>query len=123
MPVAAIRGATTLDSDTRDDVVARTQELVAKVMEANDLIPGDVISMLFTASQDVRSEFPAVAVRALGFDDVPLLCALELAVEGSMPRCIRLMMHVEGERDRRSYTHVYLHDAVALRPDLVSGGG
>lgn len=123
MPVAAIRGATTLDSDTRGDVVARTQELVRQVMEANDLEPADVISMLFTASQDVTSEFPAVAVRALGFDDVPLLCALELAVEGSMPRCIRLMMHVEGERDRRAYTHVYLHDAAALRPDLVTGGG
>jgi len=123
MPVAAIRGATTLDSDTRDEVVARTQELVKRVMDVNELEPDDVISMLFTASQDVRSEFPAAAVRALGFGDVPLLCALELAVEGSMPRCIRLMMHVEGERDRRSYSHVYLHGAVALRPDLVAGGG
>lgn len=123
MAVAAIRGATTLDSDTRDEVVARTQELIRRVMEDNDITADEVISMMFTASQDVTSEFPATAVRAIGFDDVPLICALELAVEGSMPRCIRLLMHVEGERDRRSYTHVYLHGAAALRPDLVAGGG
>lgn len=123
MTVAAIRGATTLDSDTRDEVVARTQELVRAVMDDNAITADDVISMLFTASQDVTTEFPAAAVRAMGFDDVPLLCALELAVEGSMPRCIRLLVHVEGERERRSYKHVYLHGATALRPDLVAGGG
>lgn len=123
MTVAAIRGATTLETDAQDEVVARTQELVRKVMDDNDITPGDVISILFTASQDIRSEFPAAAVRAIGFGDVPLMCALELAVEGSMPRCIRLLVHVEGDRDRRSYKHVYLHGAVALRPDLVAGGG
>lgn len=123
MPVAAIRGATTLPRDTREDVIKRTQELVVRVLEDNEIDVADVISIVFTASADVTSEFPALAVRALGLHDVPLLCATELAVDGSMPRCVRLLMHVEGDRDRRSYRHVYLHDAAGLRPDLVSDGG
>lgn len=121
MPVAAIRGATTLDRDHRDDVIARTKELVGRVLDANDLDVDDVISMVFTASPDVTSEFPALAVRELGIVEVPLLCATELAVESPVKRCIRVLMHVECDRDRRSYRHVYLHGAVALRPDLAAG--
>jgi len=123
VPVAAIRGATTLERDHREDVIARTQELVGRVLDDNDLAADDVISMVFTASPDVTSEFPALAVRELGLVDVPLLCATEIAVEGSLQRCIRVLMHVEGDRDRRAYRHVYLHGASVLRPDLAAGGG
>lgn len=118
MPVAAIRGATTLDADTREEVVTRTTELVRAVLEVNSLAADDLVSFLFTASQDVTAEFPAIAVREMGITDVPLLSGCEMAVTGSMPLCIRLLLHVETDRPRKDYKHVYLRDAVQLRPDL-----
>lgn len=118
--VAALRGATTLEQDTREQVLERTAELLAEVLTRNELTTDDVISLVLTATDDVRSEFPAAAVRAAGISDVPMLCARELDIAGpsNIPRCIRLLAHVETDRPRAALRHVYLHDARQLRSDL-----
>jgi chorismate mutase len=121
MPVSsvrAIRGAIQLDVDEREHVLSATRELVVAVLEANALTKDDVISIIFTATHDVRSEFPAVAARELGLGDVPLMCAQELDIVGAMPRVIRLMVHVSTALPRDQITHVYLRGATALRRDL-----
>lgn len=118
MHVRAVRGATQLDTDTREHMLDRVAELVRTVTEANGLAVHDFISIIFTATSDLNSEFPAYAARQLGFDDVPLICARELEIEGSMPRVVRLMAHVETHLQRDEVTHVYLHGAAALRRDL-----
>ena len=118
MAVRAIRGATQLDEDTREHMLDRVAELVTDVMVANDLAVDDFISIIFTATSDLVSEFPAYAARQLGFSDVPLVCARELEIEGSMPRVVRLMAHVETDLPRSDVTHVYLHGAANLRRDL-----
>ncbi len=114
----AIRGATQLESDTREQMLDRVAEMVTEVMRANDLEVDDFISVVFTATSDLVSEFPAYAARQLGFGEVPLICARELEIEGSMPRMVRMMAHVETEVPRSEITHVYLHGAAALRSDL-----
>ncbi|HET7661373.1 MAG TPA: chorismate mutase [Oryzihumus sp.] len=116
--VRAVRGAIQLDVDERDHVLSSTRELVTAVMEANDLTTDDVISIVFTATPDVHSEFPAVAARELGMGDVPLMCTQELDIAGAMPRVIRLMAHVTTALTRQEITHVYLRGAAALRRDL-----
>jgi chorismate mutase len=121
MPVSAVRavrGAIQLDVDEREHVLSSTRELVSSVLAANALTKDDVISIMFTATADVHSEFPAVAARELGLGDVPLMCAQELVVTGSMPRVIRLMAHVNTTLPRDQITHVYLRGATALRRDL-----
>ena len=116
--VRAVRGATQLDEDTREHMLDRVAEMVTDVMGANDLVVDDFISIIFTATSDLVSEFPAYAARQLGFSDVPLVCARELEIEGSMPRVVRLMAHVETDLPRADVTHVYLHGAANLRRDL-----
>jgi chorismate mutase len=116
--VRAVRGATQRDEDTREHMLDRVAELVTDVMAANDLDVDDFISIIFTATSDLVSEFPAYAARQLGFSDVPLVCARELEIEGSMPRVVRLMAHVETDLPRSDVTHVYLHGAANLRRDL-----
>ncbi len=118
MAVRAIRGATQLEHDEREHLLERTTELVRAVLRENELSTDDLISIVFTATDDVRSEFPAYAARVLGLVDVPLMCARELEIEGSLPRVVRLMMHVETELTRADVTHVYLHGAALLRRDL-----
>ena len=118
MAVRAVRGATQLEQDTREHMLDRVAELVTDVMDANDLEVDDFISIIFTATSDLVSEFPAYAARQLGFSDVPLVCARELEIEGSMPRVVRLMAHVETDLPRSDVTHVYLHGAANLRRDL-----
>ena len=118
MAVRAVRGATQLEQDTREHMLDRVAELVTDVMEANGLVVDDFISIIFTATSDLVSEFPAYAARQLGFSDVPLVCARELEIEGSMPRVVRLMAHIETDLPRADVTHVYLHGAANLRRDL-----
>ena len=118
MAVRAVRGATQLDADAREHMLERVAEMVTDVMAANDLTVDDFISVIFTATSDLVSEFPAYAARRLGFGDVPLICARELEVEGSMVRVVRMMAHVETELPRAQITHVYLHGAAKLRRDL-----
>lgn len=118
MSVRAVRGATQLEQDTREQILGRVTELVQQVMDANGLQVDDFISVIFTATSDLHAEFPAYAARRLGFGEIPLICARELEIEGSMPRVVRLMAHVETELPRSDVTHVYLHGASALRSDL-----
>ena len=116
--VRALRGATTVDEDTVEHVNERVQTLIRSMLERNTLGHDDLISVLFTATEDVVSTFPATAARAVGLGDVPLICARELAVRGATPRCIRVMMHVSTEVPRDQLHHVYLEGARGLRDDL-----
>jgi chorismate mutase len=118
MAIRAIRGAIQLDSDERSHLLQSTAELVTKVMHANSLQSADLISVWFTATPDVTSEFPAVAARELGLGDVPLMCSVEMDVRDAMPRVIRLMMHVETKIARPEIQHIYLRGAQGLRADL-----
>jgi chorismate mutase len=118
VPVRAIRGAVQVEADDREAILEGTAELVSEVMARNDLVPDDVISVLFTVTPDLTAEFPALAARKLGFHDVPLLCATEIPVPGALPRVVRLMMHVETSRPRSEVQHVYLRGAAALRLDI-----
>ncbi len=116
--VRALRGATTVDQDTEAEVTERVQELLGQVMARNGLVEDDVISIIFTATADVVSTFPATAARSFGFGAVPLLCAAEIPVPGAMAKCIRALLHVSTTRDRSELSHVYLHGAKGLRDDL-----
>jgi chorismate mutase len=115
--VRAIRGATSVPEDTREAISARTAELVRAVLDRNGLTPGDLISIIFTSTEDLVATFPATAAREVGLGAVPLICAREIPVPGSRPSCGRLMAHANMPDDR-PVQHVYLHDAVKLRVDL-----
>jgi chorismate mutase len=115
--VRALRGATSVDADDPTLIALRSCELIDSMVKLNGLERDQIISILFTATTDLTSAFPATAVRKGGYDDVPLICAQEIPVPGSLPRCIRVMMHVTTSMPRHGLTHVYLHDAVGLRDD------
>jgi chorismate mutase len=116
--VRALRGAIQVDANERDAILDGTTELVQEVLNRNAIEPDDLISIVFTATQDLNAEFPAYAARLLGLTDVPLLCTTEIAVPGSMPRVLRLLAHVETKLERGELRHVYLRGAAALRTDL-----
>jgi chorismate mutase len=116
--VLALRGATTCDENTKTQVEVRTQRLVAEMLERNEIGHDDLVSIIFTATDDIPAELPATAARALGLGDVPLLCARELGIEHGKPLTIRVMMHFYGEQARGGLHHVYLEGARTLRDDL-----
>jgi chorismate mutase len=116
--VRALRGATTVDADTPEQVTERTRDLLTELLERNDIAHDDVISIVFTATGDVVSMFPATAARKTGLGDIPLLCARELDVVGSTPRCLRVLLHVNTDKARDELHHVYLEGARGLRDDL-----
>jgi chorismate mutase len=116
--VLALRGATTLERDDREHLMERVTELLSGMLERNDVDHDDVISIVFTATDDIRCGFPAAAARAMGMGDIPLLCARELDIDGGMPRCVRILLHLTTERTRSQLRHVYLHEARSLRDDL-----
>ena len=118
MAVRAVRGAIQVDEDDRQQVLDATTELLQAILERNGLTQEDLISVLFTATPDLTSEFPAYAARQMGFVDVPLLCASEIAVAGAMPRVLRVLAHVETDRPRSEVAHAFLRGAAALRRDL-----
>jgi chorismate mutase len=114
----ALRGATTVEEDTPEQIASRIQELLTTIMERNGLAEDDIISIIFTTTPDVTSSFPATGARDIGFGAVPLLCAGEIAVEGSTPKCLRVLLHITTTRTRDELRHVYLHGAQGLRDDL-----
>ncbi len=116
--VRAIRGATTVDHDTPDAIAERVVILLGEILQRNGLVEDDIISILFTATEDLVSTFPATAARSTGLGAVPLICAREIPVTGSTPRCVRVMLHVTTERSRDEIHHVYLEGARGLRDDL-----
>ncbi len=118
MAIRAIRGAIQLDADEREHLLKSTAELLSKTLHANDIDSSQLISILFTATPDITSEFPALAARELGLGDVPLMCFVEMDVARAMPRVIRLMIHADTNKARGEIQHVYLRGATALRLDL-----
>ena len=116
--LVALRGATTVEADTREAVLDRTRELLAALLERNAVDHDQLVSIIFTSTGDLHSEFPALAARSLGLGDVPLLCARELDVTGGNPRTIRVLIHCYSTRQRAGLRHVYLHRAKHLRDDL-----
>lgn len=116
--VRALRGATTVDADTPEQIASRTAALLEEMFDRNGVDHDDLISIWFTVTEDISSAFPATAARAIGLGDVPLLCAREIPVVGSMPRCIRVLAHLATDRPRNELRHVYLENAVGLRDDL-----
>jgi chorismate mutase len=113
----ALRGAITVDENDAEAILSATEELVHEVIERNGISSEDMVSCIFTCTADLNAEFPAVAARNLGLSGVPLLCARELDVPGSLPRVIRLLLHCYCDPDTEP-SHVYLRDAVSLRRDL-----
>lgn len=118
MLVRAIRGATQVSANSEEAICAGTQELISEILASNSITAQDVISILFTASPDLTASFPAAAVRKLGFEDTPLICAVEIDVPGALERTIRVMAHVETSAPKSEISHIYLHGAKALRTDI-----
>ncbi|WP_328684233.1 chorismate mutase [Streptomyces sp. NBC_01261] len=120
MAVRAVRGAVQLDRDEAGHMDEQVGALLTAVLERNGLTAEDLISVWFTATPDLHSDFPAAAARKLGsgFADVPLICAQELDIEGAMPRVVRVLAHIESDRPRADIAHVYLGAAAALRKDI-----
>ena len=121
MPIRGIRGATTVHADEPELILEATRELLEAILDANEgMKPDDVGSALFTVTDDLASTFPAQAARQMGWGLVPMMCAREIPVPGSLRRVIRVLVHWNTELPQREITHIYLKDAVKLRPDLVS---
>lgn len=116
--VRALRGATTVEADTREQIGERVVELLTAMFERNDVDHDDLISVWFTATGDIHAMFPAEAARTIGLGDVPLLCARELDIDGATPLCIRVLAHLSSDHGRDALHHVYLHGARTLRDDL-----
>jgi chorismate mutase len=118
MPCRGVRGATTIDRNEREDILTATRQLLALMIRTNGIEARDVASAVFTTTQDVNAEFPALAARQLGWLDVPMLCSHEMAVPGSLPLCIRVMIMWNTDKRQQEIEHVYLREAKRLRPDL-----
>lgn len=118
MACRGVRGATTVESNTREEILAATRELLALMIRRNGIEAADVASATFTTTPDLDAEFPAFAARQLGWLEVPLLCGHEIAVPGSLPHCVRVLIHWNTDRTQSEIQHVYARDAVKLRPDL-----
>lgn len=121
MALRGVRGAISVTDDEPTLIRAAATELLQEILRRNEIVDfDDVVSAVFTTTEDLISAFPAEAARALGMNQVPLLCAQEIPVPGSMPRCIRVLLHVNTERTPQQVEHVYLRDAQKLRPDIRS---
>ncbi|CAN7590262.1 chorismate mutase [Paenibacillus sp. LjRoot153] len=120
MYLRGIRGATTVEQNDADEILKATSELLQAIVEANDFLPEDIGSVFITVTEDITATFPARAIRTLiGWELVPLMCSLEVPVENSLPKCIRLMVQVNTTKTQAEINHVYLKEAKALRPDIV----
>jgi chorismate mutase len=113
-----VRGATTVDSNSRDDILTATRQLLALMIHFNEIESEDVTSAIFTTTRDIDAEFPALAARQLGWLDVPLICTHEISVPGSLDHCVRILVHWNTNKNQQQITHVYTKDAIKLRPDL-----
>jgi len=113
-----VRGATTADANTRDDILAATRQLLALMIRINGIEPDQVASAVFSLTRDLDAEFPALAARQLGWLDVPLLCTYEVDVPGSLRRCVRVLIHWNTDKPQNAIRHIYVKDAERLRPDI-----
>jgi len=117
MKCRGIRGATTVDTNTKQDILKATRELLQDMVKANDVRGEDVASILFTTTSDLNATFPAEAARELGLSQVPLLCGQEIDVPGSLPMCLRILILFNTKKSAEDIVHVYLKSAKKLRPD------
>ena len=122
MSVFALRGATTVDSDTPEEIRSRTIELLEQMFERNDLRRADIISVFFTSTSDLMSLPPAAAARAFGLNDVALLCAQEAEIDGGLEHCVRIMLHLNTTKEAADFRHVFLRRATEVRPDMAEPG-
>ena len=113
-----VRGATTVETNSREEILRATRQLLALMIRRNSIDSKDVGSAIFTVTKDLDAEFPALAARQMGWLDVPLLCGYEVSVTGSLPQCIRILLNWNTEKTQAEIQHVYIHDAIKLRPDL-----
>ena len=121
MPVRGIRGATTVTENTSAEILSATTELLKAIFEANGIVSfDDMVSCVFITTVDLNAAFPAESARCLGLNEVPLLCCTEIPVPGAMPKCIRILMHLNTDKPLSAMKHVYLRDAKKLRPDVTS---
>ena len=118
MLLRGVRGATTVENNTRDEILTATRQLFALMIRLNGIEKEYVASAMFSVTTDLNAEFPALAARQLGWLDVPLLCTYEIDVTGSLRKCIRILINWNTERSQQEIHHVYIKDAVKLRPDL-----
>ena len=119
MTMRGIRGATTIETDVKENVLSATLELLEKIFASNpDLKTEDIASAIFTVTEDIISAFPALAARQIGWDQVPMMCALEIPVQNSLPLCIRVLIHWNTSKAQDAVRHVYLRGAEKLRPDI-----
>lgn len=118
--VRGIRGATTADTNTKEEILAKSRELLDAVIKKNDLKIEDIASIIFSVTDDLDAGFPALAVREMGLSYTPLFCTQEMRVQNSLKKCIRLLVHVNTDIDQKNIKHVFLHGAQNLRPDLVA---
>lgn len=115
---AAIRGAITVESNEKELIYEAATEMMKEIIEANNIEKNDIVSIIFTATNDIDKVYPAVAVRNMGITEAALMCVQEMHVDGSLRKCLRVMVTVEGDYDRKNLRHAYLRGAVGLRPDL-----
>lgn len=115
----ALRGAITVEENTADEILQATSQLLLEMVQRNAVSIDDMVSIFLTLTPDLNAAFPALAARSLGWSQVPLLCSSEIAVPGGLPRCIRVLMHINSEKKQAELKHVYLREAVTLRQDLV----
>jgi chorismate mutase len=123
MPCRALRGATTVERDSEEEILTATRELLSALLTENGLDPGAVTAAFFTCTPDLRSAFPAQAARELGLNDAALMCAMEVDVRGALQRCIRTLLHIETELRQEELRHVYLRRAATLRPEFARAPG
>jgi chorismate mutase len=115
-----VRGATTATANTREAICSATQELLRRLIDANEIPMEEIASAFFTVTDDLDAEYPALAAREIGWVYVPLLCAREIAVPGGLPRCIRVLLHINTEKTQEQIRHIYLREAATLRPSFAS---
>ncbi len=113
-----VRGATTVKTNSREEILQATRQMLALMIRRNGIEPSDIASALFTVTSDLDAEFPALAARQLGWLEVPMLCGYEIKVPGSLPLCIRVLVHWITDKSQSEIQHIYIHEAVRLRPDL-----
>lgn len=121
MTTRALRGAITVDTNTREEILAGTTLLLNEVIERNNLIQDDIVSIIFTVTADLDAVFPAVAAREAGLTQVSLMCMQEIPVKGSLPKCVRILLHFNTDKKNSELNHVYLKGAAVLRPDITLG--
>ena len=118
MAVRGIRGATSIESNTRVEIISKTKELLQMMVEKNEVHLEDIASVIFSVTDDIDAEFPAIAARDIGWIYTPLFCTREIPVKGSVKRCIRVLIHINSDKNQEEMIHIYLRDAKKLRPDL-----